>query len=423
MTTKKKLLGIFGPLIAAAVLLILFFFTPIKLDLDSKSVLADASTSMSANVLRGNAIKNKAISSETYIPFFGSSELSRISPFHPSVLAEKYNRDYRPFLLGAPGTQSLTQAMMMNSMGNSLEHKKVVFILSPQWFVKKGITDDYFNAYYSKLHVYQWVNGIEKVDANDQYLANRLLAFPMVKDDKQLTSVLEKIKKGKQPSFSEKQTMDLTINVLAREDELFSKIGMASKEDAIKKAERALPAEYNDAELDELACKIGKQATSNNKFEISNNFFTKRLKKKIGKLKGAQKDLDYRYSPEYSDFQVVLNQLAKNEADVLFIIPPVNQHWSDYTGLSQEMLQEVSQKLRYQLESQGFTNIADFSKEASTQYFMADTIHLGWRGWLAADQHIKPFLEKTNQKKPSYHLNDSFYSEEWQQKDPKTITK
>lgn len=423
MTTKKKLLGVFGPLIATAVLLLIFFFTPIKINLDSKSVLEDASTAMSANVLRGNAIKNKAISSEEYIPFFGSSELSRISPFHPSVLAEKYNRSYRPFLLGAPGTQSLTQAMMMQSMGDSLDHKKVVFILSPQWFVKKGITEDYFNAYYSKLHVYQWVTGIKNVDEKDKYLANRLLEFPKVKEDKRLTSVLEEIENGKTPSFSEKQAMDMTINALAREDELFSKIGMISKEEAIKKAEKPLPTVYNDAELDELACEIGKKATSNNEFEISNNFFTKRLKKKIGKLEGAQKDLDYRYSPEYSDFQVVLNQLAKNEADVLFIIPPVNQHWTDYTGLSQEMLQEVSQKLTYQLESQGFTNIADFSKEASTQYFMADTIHLGWRGWLAADQYIEPFLETTNQKKPVYHLNDSFYSEEWQQQDPKTIKK
>ena len=423
MTTKKKILGVFGPLVATAVLLILFFFTPIKIDLDSKSVLEDASTAMSTNVLRGNAIKNKAISSDEYIPFFGSSELSRISPFHPSVLADKYNRSYRPFLLGAPGTQSLTQAMMMQSMGEGLNHKKVVFILSPQWFVKKGITDDYFNAYYSKLHVYQWVNTIEKIDENDKYLANRLLEFPKVKEDKRLTRILEGIKEGTKPSFSDKQMTDIAINALSREDDLFSKIGMISKEEAIKKAEKPLPAVYNDAELDHLAYEIGKKATSNNEFEISNNFFTKRLKKKIGNLKGAQESLDYRYSPEYSDFQVVLNQLAKNQADVLFIIPPVNKHWSDYTGLSQEMLQEVSQKLCYQLESQGFTNIADFSKDASTQYFMADTIHLGWRGWLAADQYIEPFLETTNQKKPVYHLDDSFYSEEWQQRDPKTVPK
>ena len=421
MTTKKKLLSIFGPLIATAALLMLFFFTPIKINLDSESVLADASTAMSTNILRGNAIKNKAISSEKYIPFFGSSELSRISPFHPTVLAEKYDRSYRPFLLGAPGTQSLTQAMMMQSMGESLAHKKVVFIISPQWFVENGVTQDYFNAYYSKLHVYQWINNIETIDENDKYLAKRLLEFPKVKEDEQITDVLQNISEGQTPSLADKHTMNIAINILSREDELFSKIGMISKEDAVKKAEKPLPAVYSIEELDQLAEKTGRKATNNNKFEISNNFFTDRLKKKIGHLKGAQRKLDYRYSPEYSDFQLVLNQLAKNDADVLFIIPPVNQHWSDYTGLSQEMLREVSQKIGYQLRSQGFTNIADFSKKASTQYFMADTIHLGWRGWLTADQYINPFLESSKQEKHVYHLDDSFYSKKWQNQNPRKI--
>ncbi len=34
----------------------------------------------------------------------------------------------------------------------------------------------------------------------------------------------------------------------------------------------------------------------------------------------------------------------------------------EYTGLSEEMYQHAVEKIRYQLESQGFTNIADFQK-------------------------------------------------------------
>ncbi len=69
---------------------------------------------------------------KTIYSFFGSSELSRISPFHPSVLAEKYQRNYRPFLLGAPGTQSLSQYMMMRSAGDAMKTRKssLLFLLS-----------------------------------------------------------------------------------------------------------------------------------------------------------------------------------------------------------------------------------------------------------------------------------------------------
>lgn len=420
---KKKIFGIFGPILISAVLLVGLFFVPFKIDLDSKHVLADASTSMATNVLRGNAIKNKAIGSKEYIPFFGSSELSRISAFHPSVLADKYDRNYRPFLLGAPGTQSLTQALMMQSMGEKLSHKKVVFIISPQWFVKKGVNNDYFDAYYSELQTYQWVSDLKKVTAGDIYLAKRLMDFPKVKEDKRLDSALNDILSGRLPSTSDKQYIDLMINMFSREDELFGKIGMVSKEKEIEKAEKPLPDSYNADALDQLAAEIGQKATSNNSFEISNSFYTKRLKKNLNHLENSQTNLDYRYSPEFSDLQLVLSQLAQNNAEVLFIIPPVNKHWSDFTGLSQEMLQDFAKKVKYQLTSQGFNNIADFTKECGTPYFMADTIHLGWQGWLAADQRIKPFLKNKATQQPSYTLDESFYSKNWQKKEPSDINK
>jgi D-alanine transfer protein len=422
MSMKKKLFGIFGPILFSVILLVLFFFVPFKIDLDSPKVLEDASTSMASNVLRGNAIKNKAMASKKYVPFFGSSELSRISPFHPSALAEKYDRNYRPFLLGAPGTQSLTQALMMQSMGDSLSKKKVVFILSPQWFVKKGVTEDYFNAYFSDLQTYQWIDKLETVSRSDQYLAQRLLNFSKVKKDRRLTNALKRIQKGKLPSSSDRNYLHLMLNMYSREDELFGKIGMIGKEKAVKKAVKRLPAVYDEQKLDQMAIEIGETATNNNPFELANKFYTKRVKNHINELENSQVQWDYRSSPEFSDLQLVLNQLAQDQAEVLFIIPPVNKRWTDFTGLSQEMLQRFAQKVRYQLESQGFTHIADFSKECDTRYFMADTIHLGWRGWLAADQKIQPFLEGKYQK-PVYQLNSDFYSTDWQSKDPAQIVK
>lgn len=421
MSMKKKLFTVFGPLVCSAVLLVVFFFAPFRIDLDSKKVLADASTSMATNVLRGDAIKNKAMASKKYVPFFGSSELSRISPFHPSVLAEKYNRNYRPFLLGAPGTQSLTQAMMMHSMGKDLANKKVVFILSPQWFVKNGVSKDYFNAYYSELQTYQWVDGLKNISEGDRYFAERLMAFPKVQEDIQLMHSLTSIKNNQLPDATDKHYVHWKINMLAREDELFSKIGMISKQPLIDKQTHKLPSEYNPLALDQLAEEIGAKATDNNQFEISNGFYKNRLEHHLSKLEGSQKDWDYRFSPEYSDLQLALEQLAKQKADVLFVIPPVNERWSDFTGLSQDMLQGVAKKLTYQLQSQGFNNIADFSKEADVNYFMADTIHLGWRGWLAVDEKVQPFIQNQSKAKPSYQLNDTFYSKDWQQQSPDDI--
>lgn len=418
---KKKIFATFGPLVLSVILVVVLFFTPFNIDLESEKVLADASTSMSANILRGNAIKNKAISSDKYIPFFGSSELSRISAFHPSVLAEKYDRSYRPFLLGAPGTQSLTQAIIMKSMGNNLKHKKAVFILSPQWFVKGGVSKDYFNAYYSELQIYYWINQLSEIDANDRYLAERLMDFPKTREDELLINTLKNIQKGQLPNKIDSHSIQLKLSMLSREDDLFSKIGMRSKQGAIDKAVKKLPDNYDYQALNDLAVEIGQRATNNNQFEITNTFYNTRLKNKLGKLENSQKNWNYCFSPEYADFQLALSQLAKQKTEVMFIIPPVNKRWSDFTGLSQEMLQGYAKKVKYQLESQGFTNIADFTKYTDVSYFMADTIHLGWRGWLEADREIQLFLESQRKKDVSYKMKDTFYSKEWQEKDPQEI--
>ncbi|EGP5187570.1 TPA: D-alanyl-lipoteichoic acid biosynthesis protein DltD [Enterococcus faecium] len=414
---KKKLFAIFGPVVLAFGLLALFFTSSYRVNIDNPEVIKRASSSMSANVLKGDAIKNKALSEKQYIPFFGSSELSRISPFHPSVLAEKYDRGYRPFLLGAPGTQSLSQYMMMRSAGDDLKNKKVVFIISPQWFVKDGVKTDYFNTYYSELQTYDWLFSLKKVTSADRYLARRLLTFSKVKENDTLTGILQTIKEGKLPLPDSLDQLHSQWNMLKREDEIFSDIGLKDCQQKIDHESKQLPDHYQETELSILADEIGKQETTNNPFGLKNDFYTHRIRSHEPELKQSQKNWDYRFSPEFSDFQLILDQLAKNHNEVLFIIPPVNEKWSDYTGLSQEMLQGFAKKIKFQLNSQGFNRIADFVNQAGTNYFMEDTIHLGWKGWLAADQQIRPFLEE-NQLPSRYHLEDAFFSKAWQQQVP-----
>lgn len=414
---RKQLWMIFGPIVCALVIIGAVFLAPFFTSTTSPTVWQNASSSMAANVLRGNSIKNAAIDSGEYVPFFGSSELSRIDSFHPSALAKAYDRNYTPFLLGAPGTQSLTQFMMMQSMEAELENKPVVFIISPQWFVRDGLKEDYFNAYFSELQTYQWVLNIKNVTSSDQYLASRLLQYETVAKNQALVNVLKQIQQNQVPSGLSRTKLECESRILAREDQLFSRFGLLSKQKKIDKAAKQLPQTYDYAALEKLANTQGKKSTSNNSFEIDNHFYTQRVKKNIHRLKGSQKGYNYLMSPEYGDFQLVLEELAKVHAKPLFIIPPVNEKWQAYTGLSPKMLNGFSQKINYQLHEQGFDQVVDFTKERTIPYFMADTIHLGWRGWLEADRYIEPFLTN-EQPTPVYQLSNDFYSTDWQKVKP-----
>lgn len=411
---KKKSWHLFGPFLAAFVLLGALLISPLAPKLLNRTQIFQASTSMSADVIKGNAVKNQAFADKEYVPFFGSSELSRISAFHPSTLALKYKRPYVPFLLGAPGTQSMTHYLMLQSMGKELTGKKIVFVISPQWFVPEGVTSMYFDRYFSKQQAYQWLFNLQKIEEADRYFAQRLLKYDVVRKDVLLTGMLHRVSQNQLPTSLQYGYLKLANHFYENEDAMFAGLDIKGKEQKVAQAMKTLPNKYNYQQLDKLAYQQGEKRVGKTPFMIDRRFFNRKVKPDLVNLRGAQQTFDYRYSPEYSDFELVLQAMAKYQIEPLFIIPPVNKQWSDYTGLSQQMLKECAEKITYQLKSQGFENVVDFTDQAATPYFLQDTIHLGWRGWLASDQYIQPFL--MSKKQPvKYHLDNRFFTKEWQQ--------
>lgn len=422
MKDGRKLWQIFGPLLIAAAALILLLLLPFNFNKASSKTVQKAATSLSANVLKGEQLKNQAMqSSDHYVPFIGSSELSRMDPFHPSVLAEKYHRDYQPFLLGAPGTQSLTHFFSVNGMGATLQHKKAVVIISPQWFVKKGVQANMFSYYYSPLQTMQFLMNATN-NRMDRYAAKRLLQMPVGSSDAVVHEALLQVATGLPLTHFQKiYIKDFKQNTLRTQDDVFSHWFLKDREPTIQRGLKHLPSTYDQVELNDLAGQLGAGETTTNDFEIKDSFYKKRLKPMVSKLKNSQTHFDYTHGPEYSDFQLLLNKFSDLHMSVLFVIPPVNQRWAEYTGLSQEMLRRFDQKITYQLKSQGFDQIVDMTNDGNQNYFMQDTIHLGWRGWLAMDQQVAPFLKTTRATKTNYHINDHFYTKQWQQQDAKTV--
>ncbi|MDR2610181.1 MAG: D-alanyl-lipoteichoic acid biosynthesis protein DltD [Clostridiales Family XIII bacterium] len=378
----------------------------------NESYRKKAALSMSVNILTGNFIKNGAFDDPQYVPFFGSSELRRFDSFHPSVLAEKYGREYRPFLLGTAGSQSLIHYSMLSSMEHEMRGRKAVFVLSPQWFLKGGMSRDSFELLYSPLQIYQWITGIDVPDEYDVYYARRLLSYDVVNNNRLMRTALEEIARRKKPSFYIKTACSLEYRLLFIEDSVFSRVHLPTRN--LKKLGSKLPDSYDLKELDRLAWEEGEENTSNNKLRIQNSFYNNRLRMHIKNLKGSQTKLNYTKSPEFGDFELVLHKMQELKMDVLFVIPPINGRWISYTGLPREMLQTWTDKIKMQLQGQGFKNILDMQNHTDSAYFTQDTIHIGWRGWVAADKAIAPFLESKEAPSSSRYLTDTYYlSKAW----------
>lgn len=413
---KHRLWQIFGPVLLAAILVLGLLLAPLRFSNFSKSQMRSAAVSLSPNVIGGERIKKQALN-ENYVPFIGSSELARLDSFHPSILAEKYHRSYRPLLIGHAGTQSLVNFADDQTMMHQLRHKKVVLIISLQWFTKQGQDPDAFDFYYSPMQMIQFILNAKNTVA-DRYAARRFLTMNAPSKDFQIKQALYAVSAGQPISSAQRNMLLARFRVLENEDALFSPFSLNSMNGKIDNAKKTLPDGHPSyKQLDKVAYREGESHTTNNKLGIDDKFYSTQLKKQVKGLKGSQTDFDYRYGNEYSDFELLLNQFAKNDVDVQFVIPPVNKKWSNYTGLPMGMIKQSTYKVKKQLHDQGFNNVLDLTQRGGEKYFMEDTIHIGWRGWLAMDKVVNPFL--TQKQKPiHYHMSNYYYSRGWRNAQP-----
>lgn len=409
----KRLWRIFGPVICALVLVVVVIYCypqgrKHNYQTDKRNAVTLTTANFKSRINKTNALSNKE---HRFVPFFGSSEWLRFDALHPAVLAEKYDRNYRPYFIGQRGAASLNQYLGMQQMLPELKNGTAVYVLSPQWFTKKGYNSAAFQQFFSNDQLSSFLNQNE-TDENSEYAAKRILEM---KPEIAMKSQLTKVAKGQELNAFDKTYVQFLAELNKREDALFSPFAAPNNANYDKKVLpylKELPDEFSYEALDQVAVRDAEEHTKSNSFGIDDRFYKKRLSKKIGKLKGFQEHLSYEVSQEYGDLQLVLNQFAKLKTNVIFVIPPVNSKWMAYTGLNQEMYDATVLKIRYQLESQGFTNIADFSKDGDQAYFMQDTIHMGWKGWVAFDKAVDPFVSNPTPA-PSYHLNDRFYSKDW----------
>ncbi|KRK42330.1 lipoteichoic acid D-alanyl esterase precursor [Companilactobacillus crustorum JCM 15951] len=405
---------IFGPVIVAIVALLILLWAPINFKTVTPTKVQQAATSLDVRVLKGESVKNAA-EKENYIPIIGSSELSRMDPFHPSSMAQKYHWKNKPFLLGNPGTASLTQAMNVGGMAN-LKGNKAVMIISPQWFTKSGVQAEAFKYFLSPLQLTGFILNSDHGDkAMNKYVANRIIDLGVSKGVIE-DNALERISEGKQiTSFQRFYIKRVSRASLQSQDNLFGSISMNNHQKIIDKASSKLPDTYDYKHLNKLAGKMAKEHSTDNELQIGNNFYNKQLKKNIITYRNTHKHVTYTHSPEYNDFQALLYMFAQNKVEVMFVIQPINPYWVKYTGMPLSSITNFDTKIKYQLKSQGFNNIVDLSQVKNPNYIAEDTIHMGWRGWLMMDHRLKNYYKdkKANPKNTQYKMDDYFLTDKW----------
>ncbi len=329
------------------------------------------------------------------IPVFGSSELSAFDEVaYPPSLFKGGNSDFNMVLIGRGGTQCLHHAISLGAVSDVIPKKKVVLILSPQWFTDTHLSSEVYASRFSERMYSGFLKNPKISYVTKEKVTERVKSL-LASDPKQLKRV----------DKYEKVYMKYSVNpILQTEVRIYDSFMnfrqnyTLSKEikdlQLIDKTQESVKSEsINFDALMKKAVEAGEEACTNNNFYIYDEYYDTYIKETEESKKGASTGGSYLVSPEYDDLRLFLAICRETEIEPLIISIPVNGRWYDWTGFPKENREGYYQNIRNICTEYG-VELADFSDKEYEEYFLSDIMHLGWKGWVYLDEAVYRFYKE-----------------------------
>ncbi|MDO4323129.1 MAG: D-alanyl-lipoteichoic acid biosynthesis protein DltD [Lachnospiraceae bacterium] len=332
---------------------------------------------------------------EGSFPVFGSSEFQHGTEtiYHPASIFSESR--FNPMLIGAGYYQSLGHAITLSALEGSMEQRKAVLILSPQWFRKTGVVDQAYASRFSET-LYAGMLANEKLsDETKNYISERTHKLLQGVDAKTLEHVTlhEKVLWKKNGNGLENAQEELW-NRFLHEKELFS-MSTLQNVAGIRRG-NGLPEEEQEPDWDALL----QQAQADGEQENQNEFFIddssyKLLEPYLNTKKDMNKDAvnGYQKSPEYDDLRCFLQVCRELEITPMLVLIPVNGYYYDFTGFPKTAREGYYEKIRA-VAKEYDVQIADFSDQEYTKYFFEDRVHIGKKGWVMVCESLYQFYQE-----------------------------
>lgn len=112
----------------------------------------------------------------------------------------------------------------MQQMLPELQNGTAVYVLSPQWFTKKGYNSAAFQQFFNNDQLSSFLSQ-NQTDANSQYAAKRILEM---KPEITMKSQLSKVAKGQDLNTVDKTYIQFMAELNRREDSLFSPLAASN---------------------------------------------------------------------------------------------------------------------------------------------------------------------------------------------------
>ena len=321
-----------------------------------------------------------------------SSELEhgKNTAYHPQQVFA--GNQFKTMLIGAGHYQSLYHAITVAALEPGMEKRKVALLVSPQWFRKGGIEPGAFASRFSESSFLDMMENPKLSDETKQEITDR--AINLLSTDKATQKRMESYKnlvleKKGNPLTSLSYKINQTFLNEKQKQGILTQAYLSGIKH--QKSEKSVEKEPDWENLKTEAVEDAKKATSNNPFQISNRYFNKKIKSQLEKRKGSSKNSSYSVSPEYEDLRCFLKVCKELDIEPMLVLLPVNGKWYDYTQFPKDNLSQFYKNVHEIAGEYEGVQVVDFSEDSNTDYFMEDTIHIGWKGWVSIDEVLYKF--------------------------------
>lgn len=328
------------------------------------------------------------------IVVYGSSELNhmRKTKYHPEKMFA--DQKLNVMLIGAGYYQCLFHAINLSAIDSGMEKRKVVLILSPQWFRPTGVLPEAYASRFSEDNFLAMMKNDKLSKSTKEYIIKRSEEL-LINDPNTLNRIklYERIFYQQDANLGDKVFYRLYTGFL-KEKENISVItsayikGIKHSSNSSKAPKTLDWKEYlKDAEID------GKIKTGKNKFHVKKSYYKKHLRPHLIKRKNSAVQNSYSISPEFDDLEVFLKVCKDLKIEPLVVNIPVNGWWYDYTGFPKEDRIKYAENIR-QITNKYGVQLSDYSGKEYMPYFLSDTTHLGWKGWVYVNENIYNFAKE-----------------------------
>lgn len=312
---------------------------------------------------------------------FGTSELYISSPLvnqcPQKVFGESVSGVDMTYV-GEAFDQSLWQAIAAGAYASASKNRKVVLMLSPQWFFKGNGQQSKFSSKFS----YQLYKGFLENDSisddTKAYVRQRLETLGV---------------DGTQIAAANDDTFVDAINDAAYQ--FSNDLRIRSKIDALVKGSpknslvRSAGEPTGEPDWDALlsdAQAQGEQSCTNNDYGIHDAYWDKNSQYK------SEQNQDFVHADdEWADFQCFLKVCKEADLEPLVVILPMHGGWYDEMGVTSDIRAQFYDQARSLCDEAGVA-YADFSSCEYEKYFLCDTVHPGWIGWVRIEHAVYDFV-------------------------------